>query len=243
MKFLKKIFKRLINLVIFEALNSFNNQIKINPLNFYDFYTAKEAYIKYRKHMEKVPLFRRGDHIREYSFKRLIQNFPNQNYLIIQLGVHDGKNSKHYSYLVKKFKCTCKIIGFDSWDGLSEDWTGMTKGRDKGSQLIEKPKPPDFCIYKKGNTSTELKKFLTKQSKKSINMVHFNLDTYTPTKSCLDLLKPFLNKGTILIFDDFYGYPGWSMHENKAFEKFIIKSQIKYKFICFGKFECALEII
>ena len=55
--------------------------------------------------------------------------------------------------------------------------------------------------------------------------------------------KTIFKKGSILIFDDFYGYPGWSIHENKAFEEFILESEIKYKFICFGKYECALEII
>ena len=243
MKFIKNIFKRLINLIIFEIINSLNSQIKINPLHFYDFYNAKESYLKYKNEMREVPLFRKGDDIRTYSFKRLIANFPNQHYLVIQLGLNNGKNSKHYSYLVNKFKCSCEIIGFDSWRGLSEDWIGMTKGRDKGSQLVKKPKAPNFCIFKKGNILKELNKFLSKNNKKSLNLIHFNLDTYTPTKSCLSILKPFLKKGTILIFDDFYGYPGWIMHENKAFEEFIFESEIKYKFICFGKFECALEII
>ena len=243
MKFIKKIFKKIINFIIFETLNAFNYQIKINPLQFYDFYEAKEAYLKYYKYMKKVPLFRNGNDIREYSFKRLFQNFPNQNYQIIQLGVNNGINSKHYSCLIKKFKCNCKIIGFDSWKGLSEDWRGMSKGRYKGSQLFSKPQPPDFCIFKEGNVADELNKFLTKENERLLNLVHFNLDTYNPTKLCLSLLKPYLKKGTILIFDDFYGYPGWSIHENKAFEEFLIESQMKYKFVCFGKFECAMEIL
>ena len=85
--------------------------------------------------------------------------------------------------------------------------------------------------------------FLTKENERLLNLVHFNLDTYNPTKLCLSLLKPYLKKGTIVIFDDFYGYPGWSIHENKAFEEFLIESQMKYKFVCFGKFECAMEIL
>ena len=76
MKFIKRIFKKLINFIVFEILNSFNYQIKINPLQFYDFYQAKEAYLKYRDYMKELPLFRKGDQVREYSFKRLIQNFP-----------------------------------------------------------------------------------------------------------------------------------------------------------------------
>ena len=127
MKFIKKIIKKFINFLISEIINSINYQIKINPLHFYNFYEAKESYLKYKKNMKSVPLFPKGEQVREYSFKRLIKNFPNQNLLVIQLGVHNGKPSKHYSNLIKKFNSNSNLIGFDSWEGLSEDWIGMTR--------------------------------------------------------------------------------------------------------------------
>ena len=37
-------------------------------------------------------------------------------------------HTKHYSEMIKKFQCKCKIVGFDSWR-LNEDWSGRTKGR------------------------------------------------------------------------------------------------------------------
>ena len=67
------------------------------------------------------------------------------------------------------------------------------------------------------------------------------MDTYLPTKFTLKKIKSFLTKGSILLFDQFYGYPNWKDHEYRAFiEEF---KNTEYKFIAFSESEVAIEFL
>ena len=68
-----------------------------------------------------------------------------------------------------------------------------------------------------------------------------DMDTYMPTKFTLVKIKPFLTKGSILLFDQFYGYPNWQNHEFKAFKE-VFKDE-EYKYIAFCESEVAIEIL
>jgi len=57
----------------------------------------------------------------------------------------------------------------------------------------------------------------------------------------LQKIKPFLQKGSIILFDQFYGFPNWQEHEYKALIDVIDKKEFKY--IAFGEEEVAIEII
>ena len=45
------------------------------------------------------------------------------------------------------------------------------------------------------------------------------MDIYKPTKFVLEKIKPYLSKGAILIFDEYYNYVGWKNYEFKAFQE------------------------
>jgi O-methyltransferase len=49
--------------------------------------------------------------------------------------------------------------------------------------------------------------------------VHIDVDLYEPTVACCNYFYPRLNKGAILIFDD-YGFPQYSDSEKKAVDEF-----------------------
>jgi hypothetical protein len=70
-----------------------------------------------------------------------------------------------------------------------------------------------------------------------------DLDTYESTHFTLQQIKPYLAKGSILLFDEFYNFPGWSVGEYKAFTE--IYNTKEYKIIAFAKdgWSAAVEII
>ena len=35
-----------------------------------------------------------------------------------------------------------------------------------------------------------------------VSFVFFDMDTYEPTKKCLEVIKPYLTKGSIVAFDE-----------------------------------------
>ena len=69
-----------------------------------------------------------------------------------------------------------------------------------------------------------------------------DLDTYDSTKHVLLEIKPFLKKGSILLFNEFYNFPGWSVGEYKAFKE--VFNEEEYKIIAFSKhgWEAVVEI-
>lgn len=39
-------------------------------------------------------------------------------------------------------------------------------------------------------------------------IIHVDCDLYSPAKTVLNFMKPFMQQGTIVLFDDFYCYQG-----------------------------------
>ena len=76
---------------------------------------------------------------------------------------------------------------------------------------------------------------------KKITFAHLDMDTYTPTKFTLEKIKPLLTKGSILLFDQFYGFPNWQDHEFKAFKE--VFKEGEYRYIAFCESEVAIEML
>ena len=54
-----------------------------------------------------------------------------------------------------------------------------------------------------------------------------------PTKTIFSLMRDRFQNGTISMFDEFLGYPGWELHEYKAFNEFIEETGFKYKCVAY----------
>lgn len=72
------------------------------------------------------------------------------------------------------------------------------------------PKLKNNAIPIKGWIQDTLPNFLEKNNPLII-FVHIDLDTYSSTKFVLEKVKPYLQKGVILLFNEFYNYTGWSV--------------------------------
>jgi hypothetical protein len=44
-------------------------------------------------------------------------------------------------------------------------------------------------------------------------------------------LRQRLQVGTIILFDEYFNYPGWEIHEFRAFQEFIVTTGIQYEYI------------
>jgi predicted O-methyltransferase YrrM len=90
------------------------------------------------------------------------------------------------------------------------------------------------------NTLGDFKKIIGDQS---IDLLHLDADTYTPTALVLDsLVNSNLRKGSIIIFDEFFGYPGWENHEFKAWNSFIRVSRRKYTYLASAPHQVAIRM-
>ncbi|PKR80466.1 hypothetical protein CW751_08805 [Brumimicrobium salinarum] len=118
------------------------------------------------------------------------------------------------------------FYGFDTFNGLPEDWGSFKKG--DMSNGNEPPKIDDSRHqFFQGVFQKTLPDFLKTYQSKKKKIIHLDADLYSATLFVLASMSPFLNKGDILLFDEF----NVPMHEFKAFNEWANSFYIKYTVI------------
>ena len=84
-----------------------------------------------------------------------------------------------------------------------------------------------------------LDKFISK-NEVDIRLVHLDLDVYSSTKYVLKTLKPKLQSGTYLLFDEMFGNPFWENGEYKALQDIFKVNE--YNWIAFGPNQALIQL-
>ncbi len=148
--------------------------------------------------------------------------------LWLEFGVHRGETIRHIANMTES-----EIFGFDSFEGLPEDWTpSQRKGRFSLDGKIPQNMPANVKFVKGwfDQTSPE---FLNSNPGK-VAFLHIDSDLYSSAKTILTCLKDRLSSGTVIVFDKLLNYPGWKHGEIKAWDEFIEKTNISYEFFGFA---------
>ena len=153
-----------------------------------------------------------------------------ENGLFLEFGVYKGQTINFISNQVKEQE-KIKIFGFDSFEGLNEPWIYRDKG---GFSDIEGklPKVNKNVGLIKGYFSDSLPNFI-KDYKDPISFLHIDSDLYSSAKTIFKHLKNNITAGTVIVFDEFFNYPGWRNGEFKAWNEFVIEENIKFEYIGF----------
>jgi len=160
--------------------------------------------------------------------------------LFLEFGVWKGESINYFSRLLPY----TQIYGFDSFEGLSEHWTGSSFP--KGFFSLDKKLPvvePSVRLVQ-GRFEDTLPSFVSTIQNKRICILHLDVDTYTPTKYVLDTLSRNIQSGTIIIFDEYFGNSiNWKNHEFRAFREFVNETHLKYKYLAFTDTVVAVRIL
>lgn len=65
--------------------------------------------------------------------------------------------------------------------------------------------------------------------------MHIDSDLYSSAKSIFNSAGKLIKSGPVIVFDEFFNYPGWEIGELKAFNEFTNEKNIKYKFITYNQ--------
>lgn len=211
---------------VLNVLKKFAYPDHIIPKSVYQIYVEDQNYqcFLHFKELLKSTLLLTTKKIREYAIKESIKNDSNSDYTYLEFGVFSGTTITFFSkYLTKN-----KIYGFDSFEGLKEHWLGTTVT--KGTFDLKKKIPtlPKNVVPVAGWIQDTLPPFLN-EKKPKINFVHIDVDTYETTKFILDLIKPQLVKGAIILFDELYNFEGWDVGEYKALTEVYAKNEYKFE--------------
>lgn len=148
----------------------------------------------------------------------------NKEGLFLEFGVWKGYSINYMSsFLPQK-----KFYGFDSFEGLPEFWRS---GYDKGFfRLDEIPVVNNNVELVIGLFQKTLSSFLNTHSG-TVDFCHVDCDLYSSAIYILKSLKKRFRSGTIIIFDEYYNYPGFKEGEMKAFVDFVFEEAIEYEYI------------
>jgi hypothetical protein len=105
------------------------------------------------------------------------------------------------------------------------------------------PKVASNVKLTKGWFEDTVPEFVNQLGIEKILLVHMDADTYKPTKFVLNAIIKNLDKGSILIFDEYFGYSGWKLHEFKAWQEIVEFYDIQYRYIGYGPEQVAIEIL
>ncbi|MFD0739539.1 class I SAM-dependent methyltransferase [Lysobacter koreensis] len=110
------------------------------------------------------------------------------------------------------------VHGFDSFQGLPEAWSAH-EGAGAYSTAGRLPKVTANVELHAGWFEHTLPPFFAAHPG-PIRLLHIDCDLYSSTRSVLDAADAHLVPGSVLVFDDFLGYPGYEQHELRAFEEY-----------------------
>jgi predicted O-methyltransferase YrrM len=141
---------------------------------------------------------------------------------ILEFGVFKGESLQLFA---ERFPDR-RIYGFDSFEGLPEDWWTRPKGTFQTD--IPRVEAPNVSLVK-GMFDESVPTFLQGWSGRAA-IVHIDCTLYASTMACLPAVLPRCSRGTIVIFDEYYGYPNFAQHEWRAWRE--LKSQLGLTATC-----------
>lgn len=140
---------------------------------------------------------------------------PCEGGIILEFGVWQGES---IDQLAKRY-AELTIHGFDSFEGLPQAW-GVLADKAHFDVRGRLPKVPVNVVLHKGWFKDTLPDFVASELNSEIFLLHIDCDIYISTKEVFDCLGDKLN-GSYILFDEYFGYPGWEYHEHRAFVELV----------------------
>jgi len=153
----------------------------------------------------------------------------------LEMGVGMGRTIN----LIAGLNSKKTIYGFDSFEGLPEDWNKGDAIWKKGAFALKDPNyaPAVYRNVKicKGLFTEVLPKFNSQILRDQlIAFLHIDCDSYTPTSEVFNILGPNIKPGTVILFDELYNYPNYEQHEWKAFQEFLKKTGYQFEALAYN---------
>jgi hypothetical protein len=158
---------------------------------------------------------------------------------ILEFGVEKGASLRWLAGQTAR-----PVHGFDSFEGLPADWGGTKETRGKFDQKGRLPAVPANARLHVGWFDRTIPPFLA-ANPGPVALVHVDCDIYESTRTVFELLGERIVPGAWIVFDEYFNYPGWRLHEFKAFQEWIAAGGRRYRYAGFSaeKGHVAVEIL
>lgn len=177
--------------------------------------------------LQNLPLFLSSKNLSRILFMdHIYKQIVNHHGVIMEFGTRYGSNISTFSALrgiYEPFNRIRKIIGFDTFEGfpsltdkdnkkcdiMHDGGLACPKDYEKYLEGVMKYQEQDNPLshikkfeIRKGDATLEVKKYLEEYPHTIISLAFFDFDIYKPTKVVLEIIKPYITKGSVLAFDE-----------------------------------------
>ena len=192
---------------------------------------AISAYSKYGdwlKENASLQHFNERERMYDYLDTEVVRGEP-IDYL--EFGVYQGYTIQYWSKI--NDNPHSRFFGFDSFEGLPEDWSGafvrVPRGTFNTDGVIPAIDDPRVSFHK-GWFQHSLPVFLQTFESRNRLVIHCDADLYTSTLYVLCTLHRYLKPGSLVIFDEFSGatdeFRAFTDYTSSFMQKFQVVAQV-----------------
>jgi hypothetical protein len=147
--------------------------------------------------------------------------------LVCEFGVYSGKTINHIASLTDR-----TVYGFDSFQGLPERWRdGFGKGHFE-VKVLPRVRPNVTLI---GGWFNDTLPAFIEEHDESVGFLHVDCDLYSSTRTVLEFLESRIHPGCVIVFDEYFNFPGWEDGEYRAFQEFLGRAGLAYEYIGYNR--------
>jgi predicted O-methyltransferase YrrM len=121
--------------------------------------------------------------------------------MALEFGVFQGRSLA----VIAGARRSRQVYGFDSFEGLPEDYRPHVR---QGAFALDRLPRVEGAELVVGWFDDTLPGFLDTHSG-PVDLLHVDGDLYSSAVTVLSLVGPRLQAGSVVIFDEFFNYPGW----------------------------------
>jgi predicted O-methyltransferase YrrM len=173
------------------------------------------------EHMPKVAVFRDPHELLRYAVGQV-----QVAGLALEFGVAGGATLRIIAGAIGGDR---RVVGFDTFCGLPETWRSGFPAGEFAQDAI--PDVPGAALVA-GMFEDTLPEFLAATTE-PIAFLHLDADLYASAKTVLDLAGERLVRGTVIVFDEFFNYPGWQQHEYRAWTEFVARTGVPFDYLAY----------
>lgn len=125
-----------------------------------------------------------------------------------------------------------RIYGFDSFEGLPEDWV-RGEGRPtlkRGSFRGDPEAVPSHVTLVPGLFADTLPRFVEGHPE-VVAFMHVDCDIYASAKTVFSSFCHKLTPGTVIVFDELFNYPNFADHEMRALLETASEQGLEYEYL------------
>jgi predicted O-methyltransferase YrrM len=212
--------KQFTNKVFLWLVNNYIREASIDLELFEKIIATKSSAVYLTEKMTEAKRFFSPEEVMHYALELISKDGH-----VLEFGVFSGRS---INLMANRYPDKT-IYGFDSFEGLPEDWRPgfPKKAFDLQGNL---PKVSENVVLVKGWFNQTLPIWKDKNLS-IIALLHVDCDLYSSTQTIFDELSDQIIDGTIIVFDEYFNYPGWQAGEYKAFQEWLLKTSSSYSYL------------